>query len=76
MYTRSPQGLPRFSEYQEELTDIVFGDMILQGKIAKWADNIYIGADTERDFVKNVRGLSQNEKRKSKSISSKDDFGD
>ena len=31
--------------------------MILQGRIAKWVDNIYVGADTEKEFVSNVREI-------------------
>ena len=63
VYTRASQGLPGISAYQEELTDIVFGDMILQGRIAKWADNIYVGADTEKDFVRKVREVCHRMKR-------------
>ena len=37
-----PQGLPGVSEYEEELTDTVFGDMVVKGKMANWADNIYM----------------------------------
>ena len=31
IYVRGPQGLPGISEYQEELTDVVLGDMVMKG---------------------------------------------
>ena len=57
MYTRAPQGLPGVSEYEEELTDAVFGDMVVKGDVAKWADNIYTGGHDEESFLKNIREI-------------------
>ena len=51
VYVRSPQGLPGISEYEEELTDTVFGDMVIQGKVVKYADNIYTGGSTKQKFL-------------------------
>ena len=59
VYTRAPQGLPGISEYQEELTDAVIGDMIVEGKAVKWADNIYAGGHDEESFVSNTREVCQ-----------------
>ena len=55
VYTRAHQGLPGISEYQEELTDAVIGDMIVEGRAVKWADNIYAGRNDEESFVNNMR---------------------
>ena len=51
VYVRAPQGLPGISEYEEELTDTVFGDMVVQGKVVKYADNIYTGGSTKEEFL-------------------------
>ena len=51
VYTRAPQGLPGVSEYEEELTDTVFGDMVSEGRMAKWADNIYVGGEDEKKLL-------------------------
>ena len=53
VYVRGPQGLPGMSECQEELTDIVLGDMIVEGKAIKFADNVYVGGRTEPEFIEN-----------------------
>ena len=50
-YDRAPQGLPGISEYEEELTDTVFGDLVIQGKVVKYADNIYLGGSTKNKFI-------------------------
>ena len=55
VYTRAPQGLPGVSEYEEELTDTVFGDMVSEGRMAKWADNIYVGGEDEKSFLENIK---------------------
>ena len=52
VYTRAPQGLPGVSEYEEELTDTVFGDMVTKEKMAKWADNIYMLKKTKNPSLK------------------------
>ena len=54
VYVRAPQGLPGISEYEEELTDTVFGDMVVQGKTVKQADNLYIGGSNTTEFIQNL----------------------
>ena len=51
VYDRAPQGLPGISEYKEELTDTVFGDLVIQGKVVKYADNIYKGGATNEGLL-------------------------
>ena len=45
-YARGPNGLLGMDAVCDELTDKILGDMVLQGKVAKLADNIYFGAET------------------------------
>ena len=44
-YTRGAMGLLGMDSYQEELTDRLFGDMVVDNKLVKVADNIYFGSD-------------------------------
>ena len=46
-------------EYQEELRDAVIGDMIVEGRAVKWADNIYAGGYDEESFINNMREVCQ-----------------
>ena len=50
-YARGPMGLLGMDAVQEELTDRVFGDLVLQGKVVKHADNLYFGGTTQEDFM-------------------------
>jgi hypothetical protein len=59
VYVRAPQGLPGISEYEEELTDSVFGDMVIQGKVVKYADNIYVGGSDPANFLDNFEGVCE-----------------
>ena len=59
VYVRGPQGLPGISEYQEELTDVVLGDMVVKGKAIKFADNVFIGGNSETEFIDNFREICQ-----------------
>ena len=45
-FTRAPMGLLGMDVFQDELTDALFGDLVLAGKVCKIADNIYFGGDT------------------------------
>ena len=45
-YARAPNGLLGMDATADELTDKLLGDMVLQGKVAKLADNVYFGAST------------------------------
>ena len=49
-YTQSPMGLLSMDVFQDELTDCLFGDLVLSGKLCKIADNIYFGGDTVSDL--------------------------
>ena len=43
-FARATMGLLVMDVYQDELTDRLLGDLVLSGKVAKLADNIYFGA--------------------------------
>ena len=49
-YARAPMGLLGMDAVQEELTDKLLGDLVVQGSVAKVADNIYFGGDTLADL--------------------------
>ena len=49
-YSRGPNGLLGMDAICEELTDKLFGDLVLEGKVAKIADNIYCGGETIREL--------------------------
>ena len=51
VYSRAPMGLLGSDVTQEELTDRMFGDLIVQGKLVKIADNVYFGADTKEEML-------------------------
>ena len=42
----------RYDVFQEELTDKMFGDLVLSKNMVKLADNIYFGAHTQSEFVR------------------------
>ena len=50
-YCRGPMGLLGMDAIQEELTDRVFGDLVLAGKLVKQADNLYFGGETQEEFL-------------------------
>jgi len=43
-------GLLGMDVYQDELTDRIFGDLVLSNHFSKLADNIYFGANNIKDF--------------------------
>jgi hypothetical protein len=49
-YSRAPMGLLGMDKWQDELTDRLFGDLVLKGQLIKIADNIYFGADNIDEF--------------------------
>ena len=53
VYTAGCMGLPGVEVALEELTCLIFGDMVLDGKVAKVADDIYIGGSTPKDLLEN-----------------------
>ena len=51
-YSRGPQGLLGMDTYLEELTDRLFGDLMLEGHLIKKADNLYVGHATQEGHHK------------------------
>ena len=51
-YARAPMGLLGMDTFQDELTDRMFGDLVLAGNVVKIADNLYFGGNTEEEFIK------------------------
>ena len=49
-FARATMGLLGMDVYQDELTDRIFGDLVLSNHVSKLADNIYFGANTLTDF--------------------------
>ena len=45
-YTRGPNGLLGMDAVTDELTDKLLGDLVLEGKVVKLADNVYFGAES------------------------------
>ena len=68
--------MPGISEYQEELTDLIFGSMIIHGRMAKSADNIYVRGNAEKLCREYIRSLLQDVDLTDESTSSKDNLGD
>ena len=52
VYTRACMGLPGSEKALEELTCLLFGDLVSQGKLVKLADDLIIGADNPEDLLK------------------------
>ena len=52
VYTRACMGLPGSETALEELTCLLFGDLVAQGKLVKLADDLMIGADNPEDLLK------------------------
>ena len=53
VYTVGCMGLPGTEVALEELTSLLFGDMVKAGKVAKLADDLYIGGDTLQELRNN-----------------------
>ena len=47
-------GLPGTEVALEELTNLLFGHMVQKGKVAKLADDLFVGGDTVEDLFRNV----------------------
>ena len=58
-YSRAPNGLLGMDAVCDELTDKMFGDLVLQGKLAKLADNVYIGAQSIPDLHEILKDVLQ-----------------
>ena len=50
-FTQAPMGLLSMDVFQDKLTDRLFGDLVLKGKLCKRADNIYFGRHTLSDLT-------------------------
>ena len=50
VFSRAILGLLGMDVFLDEITDRVFGDLIMQGKAFKLADNIYFGGSTLEEF--------------------------
>jgi len=57
VYTTAAMGMPGSESALEELMSLVLGDMIMAGKVAKIADDLYCGGDTPRELIENTREL-------------------
>ena len=55
VYTTGCMGLPGTEAALEELTCLVLGDLVMLGIVAKIADDLYIGGDTETQLLDNFR---------------------
>ena len=44
-------GLLGMDVFQDELTDHLFGDLMMAGKLCKIADNVYFGGDNLADLA-------------------------
>ena len=49
-YARGPNGLLGMDAVTDELTDKLLGDLVLDGKVVKLADNVYFGAETIQEL--------------------------
>jgi predicted aspartyl protease len=53
VYNVGCMGLPGVEVALEELTCLLLGDLVAQGKVAKLADDLYIGGETPEELLKN-----------------------
>ena len=52
-------GLPGTEVALEELTCKILGDLVMNGCVAKVADDLYIGGASEKDLLDNFRIVLQ-----------------
>ena len=52
-YSSGPQGLLGMSEYLDNLTDIVFGDLIMNNVCLKIHDQLFVGGHDEKSLLEN-----------------------
>ena len=50
-FTSAVMGLLGMDVYQDEITDKMFGDLVLSGNLVKMADNVYFGSDSLENFT-------------------------
>ena len=53
MYTRSAMGMPGSETALEEMMCSVFGDLIQEGCVTKFADDLYCGSDSPKTLLSN-----------------------
>ena len=51
-FSSATMGLLGMDVFQDELTDRLLGDLVLEGNVVKLADNIYFGSHSLEDFQK------------------------
>ena len=49
VYTAGCMGLPGVEVALEELTCLILGDLVMEGKVAKVADDLFVGGDTAKE---------------------------
>jgi hypothetical protein len=59
VYTRSAMGMPGSETALEELMCRILGDLLLEGVVAKLADDLYCGGDTQEDLLHNWEKVLQ-----------------
>ena len=59
IYTRSAMGMPGSETVLEELMSRILGDQVASGKVAKLADDLYVGADNVQDLIHNWQSVLQ-----------------
>ena len=59
VYLRSAQGMPGSSETLEELMSTVLGHLVQQGRVAKIADDLYVGGNTVAELCSNWADVLQ-----------------
>ena len=59
VYVRSAMGMPGSETALEELMSRVLGDLLMDGKCAKLADDLYVGANTIHELQQNWKQVLQ-----------------
>ena len=59
VYLRSAQGMPGSSATLEELMSTVLGHLVQQGRVAKIADDLYVGGNTVAELYSNWADVLQ-----------------
>ena len=54
VYTRGCMGLPGTEVALEELTSLLFGKLVRQGKVAKLADDLFVGGNSPQELRDNL----------------------
>lgn len=57
VYNVGVMGLPGVEVALEELTSLILGDMVAEGKVAKLADDLFIGGKSTEEFKQNLQDV-------------------